>query len=230
MWAVLPVKSLNKVKTRLSPILSPVERIDLFKCMLHDVLSSLVEVGEIERVMVVTCDPQVVEITSRFNVAILNSPGDAGHTAAVGHAARWLISRGIDGFLQVPADIPGVTPRELADVLAVHRSRRGPAFTISPSHDHGGSNCVVCSPPDVIDLSFGNDSFRRHMGIARAAGVDCSIVEWPGIALDIDAPQDVAEFLASDSLTKTYRFLSTSDIGRRVSEFVGAVCEKEAVL
>jgi 2-phospho-L-lactate guanylyltransferase len=198
--------------------------------MLHDVLTSLVEVREIERVLVITCDPQVVELTTRFNVSVLNEESDSGHTAAVGRAAQWLMSRGADGLLQVPADIPGVTPRELADVLAVHHSKRGPAFTISPSHDHGGSNCVVCSPPNVIDLSFGIDSFRRHMSIACAAGVECSIVERSGIALDIDSPQDVANFLALKSSTHTHRFLSASGIGRRVSKFVGACFEKEEVI
>lgn len=223
MWAVLPVKSLNRVKTRLSPALSPDERVKLFRCMLHDVLTSLVEVRQIERIIVVTCDPHVVEITTRFKVGILNDASDSGHTAAVWRAAQWLIASGADGLLQVPADIPGVTPRELADVLAVHQSKRGPAFTISPSHDHGGSNCVVCSPPNVIDLSFGNDSFRRHMSIARAAGVECSIVERPGIALDIDSPQDVANFLALKSSTDTHRFLSASGIGQRVSKLVSGL-------
>jgi 2-phospho-L-lactate/phosphoenolpyruvate guanylyltransferase len=230
MWAVLPVKSLKKVKTRLSPALSPVERVDLFRCMLHDVLSTLVEVREIERALIVTCDPEVVRIASRFDVSILNDESDDGHTAAVGRAAQWLISRGADGLLQVPADIPGVTPQELADVLAIHYAKRSRAFTISPSHDYGGSNCVVCTPPDVIDLSFGNDSFRRHMSIAHAAEVECSIVERPGIALDIDCPQDLANFLRLNSSTHTHRFLSASGIGRRVSEFVRTGSEKEEVV
>jgi 2-phospho-L-lactate guanylyltransferase len=230
MWAVLPVKSLDKVKTRLSTALSPLERVNLFKCMLHDVLSTLVEVRSIERVLIVTCDPEVVKIATRFDVSILNDENDSGHTTAVGRAAQWLVSRGAGGLVQVPADIPGVTPRELADVLAIHFAKPGRAFTIAPSHDYGGSNCVVCTPPDVIDLSFGIDSFKRHMSIARAAGVECSVVDRPGIAMDIDCPQDLVKFLMLRSSTHTHRFLTVSGIGQRVVELLGTGCEKEELV
>ncbi len=228
MWAVLPVKTLKDSKTRLSPALSSIERVDLFKCMIGDVLSTLMEVRQIERVLIVTRDPEVVRIASRFNVDILDDESDDGYTAAVGRAARWLVTRGADGFLQVPADIPGVTARELADVLAVHRAKRGRAFTIAPSHD-GGSNCVVCTPPDVIGLSFGIDSFSRHLEIARAADIECSIVERPGLGLDIDRPEDLANFLSLNSATDTHRFLSASGIARRVTELVAMGREKEEV-
>jgi 2-phospho-L-lactate guanylyltransferase len=227
MWAVLPVKNLQNVKTRLASALSPSERVELFRVMLHDVLSALVKVREIERTVVVTRDPEVRQIATKFNALILEETSNDGHTTAVGRAAQWVTSRGVDGLLQVPADIPGVTPQELANVLAVHYAKPSRAFTISPSHDYGGSNCVVCTPPDVIKLSFGDDSFRGHMRAARSAGVDCSIVEHPGIALDIDNPQDLVKFLALSSSTHTHRFLSLSGLGRRVAEFVRAGCKKE---
>lgn len=227
MWAVLPVKNLQNVKTRLAPALSTSERVELFRVMLHDVLSALIEVREIERTVVVTRDPEVRQIATKFNALTLKEMSNDGHTAAVGRAAQWVTSRGADGLLQVPGDIPGVTPHELANVLAVHRAKPSRAFTISPSHDYGGSNCVVCTPPDVIKLSFGDDSFRGHMRAARSAGVEYSIVEHPGIALDIDNPQDLVKFMELSSSTHTHRFLSLSGLGRRVAEFVSAGCKKE---
>jgi 2-phospho-L-lactate/phosphoenolpyruvate guanylyltransferase len=229
MWAVLPIKSLNNVKTRLASALSPSERIELFRFMMHDVLSALMEVEEIERTVVVTRDPEVRSIAARFDAVILEETSNDGHTAAVGRAAQWLISRGTNCFLQVPADIPGVTPQEVNNVLSVHRAKPGRAFTISPSHDYGGSNCIVCSPPDVIDLSFGEDSFRRHLRDARAAGVECSIVHQPGISLDVDYPQDLVKFMELNTFTHTHRFLARSGLGARVADFVETECVKEEV-
>jgi 2-phospho-L-lactate guanylyltransferase len=227
MWAVLPIKSLTNVKTRLATALLPSERIELFRFMMHDVFSALMEVEEIERTVVVTRDPEVRDIATRFNAVILEEASNDDHTAAVGRASQWLVSRGANCFLQVPADIPGVTARELNNVLTVHRAKPRPAFTISPSHDYGGSNCVVCSPPAVIELSFGEDSFRRHVRDARAAGVELSIVHQPGIALDIDYPQDLVNFMALNTVTRTHHFLARSGLGARVADFVKAKRVKE---
>lgn len=226
MWAVLPVKNLENVKTRLAPALSPPERVELLSVMLHDVLAALKDVPTIDGILVVTRDPAIKRIASKFGASVLEEEANEGHSAAVGRAARWLASRGAHGLLQVPADIPSVRAGELANVLSVHHEKQHRALTISPSQDYRGSNCVVCTPPDLIEFSFGDDSFRRHAQSARNAGIECSVVEHPGIALDIDEPKDLANFMALGSATSTHRFLSRSGLGQRVLEFVEARSRK----
>ena len=44
------------------------------------------------------------------------------------------------------------------------------------------------SPPDAVQLRFGEDSFRPHLAAAGAAGFVPAVVPLPGIALDIDGP------------------------------------------
>ena len=229
MWAVVPVKSLQNVKTRLAPALSLPERKELLKCMLQDVLWVLGCVEGLAGTLVVTCDLGVKDIASRFGAEIFEEAKNDGHSAAVNRAARWLARRGAEGLMQVPADIPSVTAEELVDVLAEHRRMPRRALTISPSHDYRGSNCVVCTPPDALELSFGDDSFRRHARIARGAGVVCTAVKRPGIALDIDEPGDLANFFALGSATRTQRFLSESGLGCRVVDFVEGTTQKGCV-
>lgn len=219
MWAVVPVKSLKDVKTRLASCLSPSERAQLFRCMVEDVLAALSSVPGLNGSLVVSRDPDIKQLANACNATVLEQSIDGGHDAAVADAVAWLIKRGEDGFMQIPGDIPTVTSGELSEVLATHGNEKNAkrVFTISPSHDFGGSNCIVCSPPDLIPLRFGPDSFRRHLASARLAGLEIRIIERPGIALDIDYPEDLERLLMSPGSTRTHQFLSQSGIGRRIS-------------
>ena len=71
-----------------------------------------------------------------------------------------------------------------------------PSFTISPAHDDLGSNAVVCSPPDVVPLRFGDNSYYPHLDAARRCNIEPTVIHQPGIAMDIDHPADLAAFLA----------------------------------
>lgn len=216
MWAVLPIKNLANVKTRLASVLSPAERSALFRCMVHDVLSAVTAVQVLGGVLIVTRDPDIQRVAAEFGAHVLQEAANEGHNAAIALAASWLSARGEGGFMQIPGDIPTVTAEELSDVLATHGGEHQRAFTIAPSLDYDGSNCVVCTPPDLIELKFGPDSFRRHVASAHAAGIACQIIKRPGIALDIDSPFDLARLAATLGDTRTHRFLEESGIGRRV--------------
>ena len=89
--------------------------------------------------------------------------------------------------------------------MAAHRP--APSFTIAPSHDEGGSNAIVCSPPDAVPLRFGVDSFFPHLRAAEAQGIRPTVVRLPGIALDIDNPEDLAAFARLPSQTRTRALL-----------------------
>lgn len=219
MWAVVPVKSLKDVKTRLASCLSPSERVQLFRCMVEDVFEALSSVQELNGILVVSRDPDIKRLATAYHATVLEQNIDGGHDAAIAGAAAWLVERGEDGFMQIPGDIPTVTSTELSEVLAMHGNVKNAnrVFTISPSHDFGGSNCIVCSPPDLIPLRFGPDSFRRHLASARSAGLEIKIIERPGIALDIDYPEDLDRLLMSPGNTRTHQFLAESGIGRRIS-------------
>lgn len=216
MWAVLPIKNLANVKTRLASVLSAAERRALFRCMVHDVLSAVTAVRALDGVLVVTREPDIQQIAAGLGAHVLQEAANDGHSAAVARAASWLSAQGESGMMQIPGDIPTVAAEELSDVLVAHGAGNQRAFTIVPSLDHDGSNCVVCTPPDIVELKFGPDSFRRHVERARAAGIPCRVVERPGIALDIDTPSDLARLAATPGDTRTHRFLAQSGIGKRI--------------
>jgi len=70
-----------------------------------------------------------------------------------------------------------------------------PSFTIVPAHDELGSNAILCAPPLVMPLRFGDDSYFPHLATARRLGMEPAIVRLPGIGLDIDHPADLRALL-----------------------------------
>ena len=210
MWAVVPVKDIGKAKQRLGSVLGVEERRNLFLVMVEDVLAALAKVSLLDGVMIVTGDPEVQRLATQFKARLLEESKNQGHTSAVAYAARVLKQEGVDGMLQIPGDIPLVQAGEVEEVLRAHSP--APSITIVPSHDKMGSNCVLCSPPDVIPLRFGENSFYHHLQSARKHGLCPQVMTSPGIGLDIDTPEDLRLLIQKVIPNRTGHFLQKSGI------------------
>ena len=208
--AVVPVKDLDDAKQRLSPILSPDQRRDLYQAMLQDVLTTLSKVESLAGIMLVTRDAEVRRLVKPFAVQILSETSNDGHSMAVTRAAGALVDAGVGGLLQVPGDVPLVTVADIEALLQAHAI--SPSVTITPSRDRRGSNAVLTSPPDVLPFAFGSDSFYPHLRRARELGIEPTIVERPNLALDIDEPDDLRKFAATPSTTRAYAWLSQAGL------------------
>jgi len=210
VWAVVPVKELDRAKERLAPALPPERRRALMLAMLEDVLTALAATTGLSGLAVVTVDAAACRLAARYGARIIETGARDGHSGAVAAAARLLAVEGCSGMLTLPGDIPLVTPAEIAQLLAAHRP--APAFTIAPSRDERGSNAIICSPPDAVPLRFGEDSFFPHLRAAEACGIRPTVLRLPGIALDVDTPEDLAAFAALPSPTRTRAFLAQNGV------------------
>jgi 2-phospho-L-lactate/phosphoenolpyruvate guanylyltransferase len=215
LWLVLPVKDLQDAKQRLAGVLAPAERRALFRAMLEDVLSAAAACAGLAGMLMVTRDPEAQSLAARYGARVLIEAASAGHTAASTLGARMLAQEGAAGMLQLPADIPLVTAADIAALLQAHGS--APAVTIAPSRDRLGSNAVACSPPDLLPLRFGEGSFVPHLERARALGIEPRVVERPGLALDVDTPDDLRTFLAAPSDTRAFAYLRENGIAARLA-------------
>ena len=206
LWAVVPVKERVSAKERLAPILRPEARQALALAMLEDVLAAVTAASGIAGILVVTVDAKAGRLAARYGARVIEVGARDGHTGAVTAAARLLAAEGRAGMLTLPADIPLVTPAEIAGVLVAHPP--APSFTIVPSHDERGSNAIACSPPDVVPLRFGDDSFYPHLQAAEVCGIRPTVLHLPGIALDIDNAEDVVSFMRTQSSTRAWAVLA----------------------
>lgn len=213
VWAVVPVKGFSAAKQRLAGAFPAPFREGLARVMLDDVLNCLLKVPELARVAVITSDPVATAFAEAKGVIVLPENGRSGHSEAINAAARHLVGRGVAGMLTMPGDIPAVAVDEVSALLRAHRDGR--AFSIAPAHDGRGSNAILMTPPDLLPLTFGNDSFRPHLAAAMAAHANIHIHHCHGIGLDIDEPADIERFRASGAGTATLDYLMAHEGGAR---------------
>ena len=215
IWAVIPVKELDGAKQRLAGFLTEAERHRLAVPMLEEVLAALASATRLAGVALVTLDPHATAIARHHNWRIITEGARTSHTGAVDAGRTILAAEGIAGILTLPGDIPAATAAEIDAALAAHT-----AFTIVPAHDEQGSNTVIVSPPLAVELRFGDNSYFPHLDAARAAGITPTIIQQPGIAMDIDHPADLAAFLRlpQSAGTRTRALLEAMNVPARLKD------------
>ena len=208
VWAVVPVKDTRFSKQRLAGAFSAGVRQRLAIAMFADVLDVLCWCDGLAGILVVTEDSAIASVAAGRGARVVTEGATEGHTGAVMGGARVLAREGRGGMLALPGDVPLVSREEIGSLLAAHGD--APSFTIVAAHDGRGSNAVVMSPPDLMALRFGGDSFVPHVSAAERLGVVVRELRLPGIGLDIDEPADVARFLAMPSNTRARAVLLES--------------------
>jgi 2-phospho-L-lactate guanylyltransferase (CobY/MobA/RfbA family) len=83
-------------------------------------------------------------------------------------------------------------------MLDAGRRLASPAVLAAPATGRGGTNALYLSPPDAVEMHFGDDSLRRFERDAAERGVRFELFEAPELALDLDEPSDLVT-LASRS-------------------------------
>src|SRR4051794_22221383 len=104
IWAVVPVKSLDAAKSRLSAAYSPEFRSGLASAMLQDVLVALHAVRQLSGLVVVTVDPLAREMALAHGAHIFDDGALDGQTGAVMSAVRKLAAERRASMLTVPGD------------------------------------------------------------------------------------------------------------------------------
>lgn len=205
IWAAVPVKEFTGAKQRLAPMLTPAQRETLAATMLEDVLAALADARRLAGILVNTVEPRAASLAQRYGARVMADGARDGHTGAVLGMVRTLAAEG-HAMLTLPGDIPRVTAAEIDTVVS--SCLPAPSFTIVPAHDELGSNAVLCAPPGLVPLRFGDNSYFPHLAAARRAGIEPTIVRLPGIALDIDHPADLRMFLRAPRMaTRTLALL-----------------------
>jgi 2-phospho-L-lactate guanylyltransferase len=221
-WAIIPVKETRGAKQRLASVLSASLRQKLALAMLEDVLDAIAGVKGLGGAILTTVDPHAEKLARRYGMGTIADGAHDGHTGAVNAGVRHLVARGRGALLTLPGDLPLVTAREIEHLIAAHGA--APAFTIAPAHDDLGSNAILMSPPQAVPLRFGEDSFFPHLAAARSQGIEPCVVRLPGIAFDIDNPQDLHHFAGLGSVTRAGTLIAAhkAEIDRAVAPHEGA--------
>ena len=225
LWAVVPVKGLTAAKGRLAPLLTPAERGALAAALLADVLAALGAAPLVERVLVVSPDPDALALAEAWGATPLAEPIPAEHgalrqsgeesglNAALDHAALVAAAGGAAALLALPADLPLVSPSDVAAVAEALPS--GPSAALAPTPD-GGTGALLRQPPLAIPARFGAASLRAHLQAAAERGVSARLVWRRNLSLDVDHPADLERLATLPIGTATQRLLQQWQADGRV--------------
>jgi 2-phospho-L-lactate guanylyltransferase len=212
----VPVKDLVNAKQRLVPALSPPERMELARAMLHDVLRALVGVP-LDARWVVTRDPEVTAVARGYGVEVISEALNEGHTAAVAAAQAVAVRARADVFATIPGDVPCVTADEIRALVSRAGGAEAPLAVFAPSRSGLGTNGVALHPPGAMPLTFGEPSFDNHLRVARERGLSIHVLALPGLGLDVDGPADLARLLEQGPRTESGRLLAGFGIAERLA-------------
>ena len=76
-----------------------------------------------------------------------------------------------------------------------HCGRAASGIALAPDRHGTGTNALALALPSSLPLQFGVGSFERHLEAAARLVRSPGIVRLPGLACDVDEPQDLT-FLA----------------------------------
>jgi 2-phospho-L-lactate/phosphoenolpyruvate guanylyltransferase len=200
---LVPVKNLAHAKQRLASVMEQPERTQLAQAMLDDVLLAIANWGGLP-CTVVSSDPYACELAGQLGLEVILDPENPGETGAIEMATGICVERGCVSTLVLPADIPLLQPEELSEIVK-HAPARGSLLV--PAGDGRGTNAAFRSPADLFPLRFGNDSFKPHLAAARATGLPCVVIELPGVAVDVDRPDDLYQLASLPGETRAQQFV-----------------------
>ena len=187
---IVPHRGLAAAKTRLAPVLDHAERIALARTLLVRVLEVAHEAGD--DVVVISpaaeLEPIVVEAGARLAVQ-----RGMGLNAGLDQAREAAEADGVERLVVLHGDLPNLAVDDVAALMEA--AADGPAVAIAPDRLGTGTNGLALSPPGVIGFRFGAGSFAAHRAEAQTAGVDPAVVVRPGLAFDLDTPEDLARWL-----------------------------------
>jgi 2-phospho-L-lactate/phosphoenolpyruvate guanylyltransferase len=90
----------------------------------------------------------------------------------------------------VSADLPSLRAEEVEELLAATPGR---GIAIARALD-GGTNAVSMRPPGLVRTHFGE---LGSAAVHAALGVDHVVLDLPGLAFDVDTPEDLARMHAA---------------------------------
>lgn len=207
--ALVPVKHLDVAKSRLRPGLGAQALAELTLAMLGDVLEALRDAAELQTVAVVTEDERVADAARAAGArAIVRR--DTGLNASLDAAAHELAAEGAEALLVVLGDVPGIGPGDVRTLVAAASALGPKAAVLAPARD-GGTAALLRRPPDAIPSRFGPGSAAAHRAEATRIGVDFREIPLPGLAVDLDRPEDLDEFARGPGAgRRTRAFLARS--------------------
>jgi 2-phospho-L-lactate guanylyltransferase len=193
VWAVVPVKPLNRAKSRLAAALSAEMREQLAVKMLHHTVKCLVDCSAVSGILVISRDTRALVIAREYGAKTVQESGAPELNPALERASQVIASWNAQAALIIPADIPLLLPADLRELVQVGRYQQ--SVVVVPDRHESGTNSLLVRPPGMFRYQFGENSFQKHIAAAELEQATVHIFRSERLMLDLDTPDDLLLYL-----------------------------------
>jgi 2-phospho-L-lactate/phosphoenolpyruvate guanylyltransferase len=189
--AVVPIRSLRHGKSRLSPVLGNEARQTLLRRVADRVVTAAVDSGLIETVLVVSPDAETLAWAAEVGpsvVAALQPEHRPGLNGAIDAGRAWALDHGASAVVSLFADLPLIVADDIRGLVA-----RTEPVVLGPDRRGEGTNALLLRLAGrglEFTFAFGDGSLAKHLEEARRLGLNAAVHDAPGIAFDLDTPDD----------------------------------------
>lgn len=194
--AVVPINRLDRVKSRLAPVLPLEERQALVLWMAERVLRAIQASGQVKALAVVSPDPAVLAwAAARGATPLAQESGTLNDGLALGRT--WATEQEAEALLIALADLPLLQAEEItAAMAALWATDEARGLVLASDRASRGTNLLVARPIGFAPLLFGRDSLARFEHAATLAGIVPTLFASEGTGFDVDVPSDLYEVRA----------------------------------
>lgn len=188
-WVIIPLKPLNRAKSRLATVLTPDQRRQLAESMFRHVLETVRAVPQVIGTLVISRDSKALSIAREYDAKTIQETGTPELNSALTRATQVVAGWGVDSLLILPADLPLVTTEDIVNMITLGRGM--PSVVLATDQHQDGTNALFMRPPGIIPYAFGPGSFQRHQMFAHEANINAKTYFSERLALDIDVSNDL---------------------------------------
>lgn len=194
LHAIVPIKTLDRAKSRLAGALAPAERRALVIEMLARVVATLRHpAAGVATVWVVSADASALQLATAWGARPLRE-AVADLNSALEQARGAAVAAGAGAILVVPGDVPLITPEDAAAMGAL--LGHGADLALAADTAGSGTNALALRRAAALPFRFGQGSAARHLAEAAALGLLARLYRSPTLALDVDGPAGLAAYRA----------------------------------
>lgn len=186
-FVVMAVRPVDQGKSRLSPVLNADERKALNIRMFQHVFATVRKVVPAGNVVVISRSEALLD-EARAGGAIGQLESGSELNAALTEASHIAVERGATSLLTLSSDLPFIDTDDVRALLEAEGD-----VVIATDRPRIGTNALLIRRPFAMPYRYGGESLAAHKAAAAKAGLTITVVERPGLARDIDTPDDLNE-------------------------------------
>lgn len=209
---IIPIKRLEKSKTRLSPFLDFDQRKNLTELLILDTLEKVSTLKNSQTILVCS---ETLKLPSKFkDLVILNekySDVCGGVNVAIELANEYIENNQFEESIIVPIDLPLMSITDLKELLEFSKGFND-GICIVPSRRYDGTNILLRKPNSIISTFYDNNSFYNHIKDATEKKRSVKVFNFESLMIDLDTIEDIFYILDIYNRIEYYDMLRKNEI------------------